>query len=553
MNNKEFIIELSQRTGYNIDSTQKLVRSIVEAIASRFDEGERVEIPDFGYFEVCNRRERIVVNPANGQRMIVPPKLVLVFKYYLSGANRSVGHDMVRLPAILGKIVDDYGLTEHDADDFGKQMFAVVSDGLASDGIVKVKRLGTFKSHTASTADKAVMGDGDAQSKADKVIFTPETLLRDRVNSPFAQFESVPLNDGVDFSAIDNAVDDTMETQLPETDATDLENTEGESEEETTAGTYNSDDDKAIEAENHDAEDKELITGSEDKGSESVEVSHNEDDSEELPQIDDTASDNMPHSSNENGKADININEAMIVNDKQQPVTSEKDKNANILEQTIDELQEKNVILKQENFDVKNENRKLKNSVSKLNKKLLYRNVACAVLSVLCIVMAAYFVIGYFNKSITLLPTTEEDLIHAENMAAIADSVKQVENEIKGNVVKHDSVKRVKATPPSHEKNEDKDIKIKSDAKAVSAKAISEKESFAQYEDDPRVRTGAYRIVGVAKTVTLAEGQTIESVSKTYLGPGMECYVEAINSKGLKPGDKVKIPALELKRAKKQK
>ena len=282
-------------------------------------------------------------------------------------------------------------------------------------------------------------------------------------------------------------------------------------------------------------------------------MSHNEDDSEELPQIDDTASDNMPHSSNENGKADININEAMIVNDKQQPVTSEKDKNDNILEQTIDELQEKNVILKQENFDVKNENRKLKNSVSKLNKKLLYRNVACAVLSVLCIVMAAYFVIGYFNKSITLLPTTEEDLIHAENMAAIADSVKQVENEIKGNVVKHDSVKRVKATPPSHEKNEDKDIKIKSDAKAVSAKAISEKQPFAQYEDDPRVRTGAYRIVGVAKTVTLAEGQTIESVSKTYLGPGMECYVEAINSKGLKPGDKVKIPALELKRAKKQK
>ena len=89
MNNKEFIIELSQCTGYNIDSTQKLVRSIVEAIASRFDEGERVEIPDFGYFEVCNRRERIVVNPANGQRMIVPPKLVLVFKSYLSGANHA--------------------------------------------------------------------------------------------------------------------------------------------------------------------------------------------------------------------------------------------------------------------------------------------------------------------------------------------------------------------------------------------------------------------------------------------------------------------------------
>jgi len=80
MNNKEFINELAQRTGYTHDDTQKLMRSFVDALGSCFEEGEPVMIPGFGTFEVKKRLERTMINPATGLKMLVPPKLVLNFK-----------------------------------------------------------------------------------------------------------------------------------------------------------------------------------------------------------------------------------------------------------------------------------------------------------------------------------------------------------------------------------------------------------------------------------------------------------------------------------------
>ena len=80
MNNKEYICERSQRCGYSQENTQKLVRCVVEAMASKFDAGEDVQVPDFGVFELKNRMERIVVKPSTGQRMLVPPKIVVNFK-----------------------------------------------------------------------------------------------------------------------------------------------------------------------------------------------------------------------------------------------------------------------------------------------------------------------------------------------------------------------------------------------------------------------------------------------------------------------------------------
>ncbi len=80
MNNKEFISELSQRSGYTIADTQKLVDAAIECMAEAFDEGDGVSLNSFGTFEVKKRNERVIVNPATGQRQLVPPKLVLGFK-----------------------------------------------------------------------------------------------------------------------------------------------------------------------------------------------------------------------------------------------------------------------------------------------------------------------------------------------------------------------------------------------------------------------------------------------------------------------------------------
>ncbi|MBR4239348.1 MAG: HU family DNA-binding protein [Prevotella sp.] len=80
MNNKEFIAELSQRSGYSQEDTQKLMRTVVDAMGHRFEEGAPVFFQGFGTFEVKKRLERTVVSPTTGQRMLVPPKLVLNFR-----------------------------------------------------------------------------------------------------------------------------------------------------------------------------------------------------------------------------------------------------------------------------------------------------------------------------------------------------------------------------------------------------------------------------------------------------------------------------------------
>jgi DNA-binding protein HU-beta/integration host factor subunit alpha len=88
MNNKDFIAELAQRTGFTAEDTQKYVNSIVEAMGDHFQESDPVLIPTFGTFEVKKKLERVMVNPSTGLRMLVPPKLVLSFKPNISWKER---------------------------------------------------------------------------------------------------------------------------------------------------------------------------------------------------------------------------------------------------------------------------------------------------------------------------------------------------------------------------------------------------------------------------------------------------------------------------------
>ena len=80
MNNKDFITTLATRTGHSVEETQRMVDTLVETMGDRFQEDDSVVVPNFGTFEVKKKLERIMVNPSTGQRMLVPPKLVLNFK-----------------------------------------------------------------------------------------------------------------------------------------------------------------------------------------------------------------------------------------------------------------------------------------------------------------------------------------------------------------------------------------------------------------------------------------------------------------------------------------
>jgi DNA-binding protein HU-beta/integration host factor subunit alpha len=80
MNNKEFIAELAESMGYSTRDTQRLVDNVVNAMGDAFQENNAVLVPNFGVFETKKKLERVIVNPSSGQRMLVPPKLVLGFK-----------------------------------------------------------------------------------------------------------------------------------------------------------------------------------------------------------------------------------------------------------------------------------------------------------------------------------------------------------------------------------------------------------------------------------------------------------------------------------------
>ena len=84
MNNKEYISALADQAGYTQSDTQKMVRTIIEAMSQHLEDGDSVQFSNFGTFEVKKRLERIVVNPSTQQRMLVPPKLVLNFKPVLA-------------------------------------------------------------------------------------------------------------------------------------------------------------------------------------------------------------------------------------------------------------------------------------------------------------------------------------------------------------------------------------------------------------------------------------------------------------------------------------
>ena len=80
MNNKEFTSELAERLGYTIKDTSELMNSLLSSMTQELEEGNVIAIQGFGSFEVKKKAERISINPASKQRMLVPPKLVLSYR-----------------------------------------------------------------------------------------------------------------------------------------------------------------------------------------------------------------------------------------------------------------------------------------------------------------------------------------------------------------------------------------------------------------------------------------------------------------------------------------
>lgn len=491
MNNKEYIAELSRHTGFSQDDIQRMVRCVVEGMSQKFDEGIGVSIASFGVFEIKKRMERIVVNPSSGQRMLVPPKIVVTFKAETSARKTaSVPKGFVDISDFGRVLTERYGLNDNDAFSFVHFMFATVSEELLvhPDATVKIKGLGSFKT-----------GRG-------KYSFSPEVMLRDRINRPFLQFETVILNDGVDFSEMDE--EDLAETEVDVQEAM-AEDEPADSEEETEEKVNEP---AVVQTDNISAEEQPVEA----------------DKIEEQPKADEQPT--------ENEVADVHCEcdkteaPACAQSSDQQTERERCRKMAELLmsKKNIDKEEEPQMVCRQK------------------NPRLTYWLSALSFLLLIGIgagLYALYVRIETRNQAIEKLEKQIEERKQALSKQTVADRhvVKPTQN------------------PDSQAAAIDKEAIVESKA-AVQNKPSVEKEpavevkpqvqtGITDYNYDARVRTGAYVIVGIDHVVTVQKGQTLASISKAFLGDGMECYVEVLNKcTDVKPGDRLKIPKLKLKK-----
>lgn len=469
------------------------------------------------------------------------------------------------LNGLADKLAEKSGLSQIEAELFIRKMFDVCHQGLAADKIVKMRWLGTFKVTSVKDRESVDVNTGEriVIEGRDKISFTPDNILKEIVNKPFAQFETVIVNDGVDFESIDKKYEDSLEdeeqeeslekpkpiievvepAETPLPDVVSEETTQAEAvstSEPTTSGVID-----FLDVPENPSEDSSVVVVGEESSIEPQTPVSQEEPSQEEPSQDEpkeeipsTASDDIQSDSRE-GDSESEV----------QP-----DGEADDEVEADDEIE-----IRRRHFIIPK-----------------YVVIVASITLLLLIGGLGWFAFNYgqmaaqrdhlelqlaqykTDKNVVAKPAnvkSQEQLLQEKarqdslRMAKANDAIKAAEraDSLKSAAVEKEmSVKNLKADDKSAELKKKSATDKKQDKAAEHAKVVADK-----YDSDPRVRTGAYRIVGVDQVVTVGEHQTMATLSKRYLGPGMECYIEALNGTStIKSGQKVKIPKLELKKKK---
>lgn len=495
--------------------------------------------------------------------------------------------------SILAKaIANGKGLTEAEAERFITQMFGVANDAIQDEKQLKVKWLGTFKVTAVKDRESVDVNTGEriVIEGRDKISFTPDNILKEIVNKPFAQFETVVVSDGVDFSDIDEkfanlpdmAIQDsfleeraeklseeTSKMQQKNTEVV-IESTEKSSEDElmaeqilesvpesaiehvveSTSGVVenanNVRTDRILEAE--DVEDDEL---------EKIEiprhVSHNVE----------AVADNVEKSIEAESPIEVeNPIEAEGPIEVESPIEAESPIEVDNSIEDAESSQKHHFVIPKYmavvvciafvgmlgavcwfayNYGMMQAQQK-NLQVQLADLKANSQEVAAAQ-------AAKRKAVVLDSTQLALREKARQDSLrmaaanNAINMAEKADSLRKAQE--KQAAKDAQNVQGKNLADKTKQGANAKQVNAKSES---NAKQADEKLSQVRY-DDPRVRTGAYRIVGVAQIITVHEGQTLQSITRRYLGSGMECYIEALNGcKEVKAGQKLKIPKVELKK-----
>ena len=471
------------------------------------------------------------------------------------------------LNGLADKLAEKSGLSQIEAELFIRKMFDVCHQGLAADKIVKMRWLGTFKVTSVKERESVDVNTGEriVIEGRDKLSFTPDNILKEIVNRPFAQFETVIVNDGVDFESIDKKYEDSLEdeeqeeslekpkpiievvepTETPLPDVVSEETTQAEavsSSEPTTSGVID-----FLDVPENPSEDSSVVVIGEDSTIEPQTTVSQEVPTEEIPSS--VSDDIQADSREENSNAEIEAEtDAEIGADAE--IEAETD--AEIGGDDEVEIRRRHFIIPK--YVVIIASFTLLLLIGGLGWFAFNYGQMAAQRDHLELQLAQYKT----DKNVVAKPAnvkSQEQLLQEKarqdslRMAKANDAIKAAEraDSLKSAAVdKEMSVKNLKTDEKSAELKKKSATDKKRDKAAEHANVVSDK-----YDSDPRVRTGAYRIVGVDQVVTVGEHQTMATLSKRYLGPGMECYIEALNGTStIKSGQKIKIPKLELKKKK---
>lgn len=439
----------------------------------------------------------------------------------------------VSITELASKLMEKHGLKRTDAELFIRQFVGVINDGLKNDKSVKVKGLGTFKVQAVSARKSVDVNTGEAIviEGRDKISFTAEAVMRDLVNAPFAQFETVIVNDGVDFSEIDakHEADNTEAKEpTPAVEPTPVAEPEPAVEPEPTV-------EPIPVAESEPTVEPASVVEPEPAVVEPTPVTEPEQIVEPTP----VAEPDLTVEPTPVAEPEPTVVEPAVV----EPAPAVEDSDFD-----TDELEAKS--------------KSYKNTII-----VLASSLACVVILAVVGFVYMFSQIEKRDNRITHLETQTATLAdrmmkthmsptHTANQPAANDEADNIlaANEQKIEAAqKADKENNLKATEAKPEPKAEPKAATKpaTAAKAPAAKSAPSILSQSAYDKDPRVRTGAYVITGIANTVTVKAGQTMSSLSKTYLGPGMECYLEAVNggNRELKAGEKIKIPALKTKKS----
>ena len=428
----------------------------------------------------------------------------------------------VSITELASKLMEKHGLKRTEAELFIRQFVGVINDGLKNDKSVKVKGLGTFKVQAVSARKSVDVNTGEAIviEGRDKISFTAEAVMRDLVNAPFAQFETVIVNDGVDFSEID-AKHEADNTEAKEPTPAVEPAPAAEPEPAVVEPAPVAEPEPAVVEPAPVAEPEPTV--------EPTPAAEPEPTVEPVPVA-------VPEPTVEPTPAD---EPAPAV--EPTPVVDDSDSDA-------DELEAKS--------------KSYKNTII-----VLASSLACVVVLAVAGFVYMFSQIEKRDNRIAHLETqtaTLADRMMKTHMSPAPVANQPAANDEADNILaaneqkieaaqKADKENNLKATEAKPEPKAEPKAATKPapSAKAPAAKPAPSIPSQSAYDKDPRVRTGAYVITGIAKTVAVKAGQTMSSLSKTYLGPGMECYLEAVNggNRELKAGEKIKIPALKTKKS----